>query len=95
MPVNRKMMANMKKEYGSKKGERVYYAMENKMKKKTKYYGSGPFSKSEESKGYKVLCDASHLMEMDTDQVKNAGPLLARRVDPKKYRRSESTKGSY
>ncbi len=27
------VMANMKKEYGSKKGERVFYATENKMKK--------------------------------------------------------------
>ena len=63
----------------------------------TMVYGSGPFSESDKKRGYKVMCDASHLMEMDTDQVKNAGPLLARRVDPKKYRRSESTKskGSY
>jgi len=34
MPVNRKKMKNLKKEYGPKKGEDVYYAMENKMKKK-------------------------------------------------------------
>jgi len=27
MPVNKKMMANMRKEYGKKKGEDVYYAM--------------------------------------------------------------------
>jgi len=33
MPVKKKMMASMKKEYGAKKWERVYYAMENKMKK--------------------------------------------------------------
>lgn len=33
MPVNQKMMANMKSHYGAEKGERVYYAMENKMKK--------------------------------------------------------------
>lgn len=33
MPVNRKMMKNMKAEYGKKKGEDVYYAMENKRKK--------------------------------------------------------------
>jgi len=76
--------------------------MENKMKTKhkgmsmtTKYHGSGPFSKSEESKGYKVLCDASDLQKMNTDKVANAGPTLASRVDPKKYRRSQSTKGSY
>ena len=30
MPVNRKAMANMKKEYGDEKGERVYYASVNK-----------------------------------------------------------------
>lgn len=29
MPVNRKAMANMKKEYGEDKGERVYYASVN------------------------------------------------------------------
>jgi hypothetical protein len=36
MPVNSKMMANMKEQYGSEKGERVYYAMENKMKSQGK-----------------------------------------------------------
>lgn len=36
MPVNKKMMAAMKKEYGSKKGENVYYAMENKTTNKLK-----------------------------------------------------------
>lgn len=40
MPVNRKMMANMKKEYGEKKGERVYYAMEMKRKKGKKKGGN-------------------------------------------------------
>ena len=34
MPINQKMMRNMKSEYGDEKGERVYYAMENKMKMK-------------------------------------------------------------
>ena len=29
MPINRKMMGKLKQEYGSTKGERVYYAMEN------------------------------------------------------------------
>ena len=33
MPVNKKMMKAMKKEYGDKKGESVYYAMEEKRKK--------------------------------------------------------------
>jgi len=32
MPVNEKEMENMKKEYGDKKGEQVYYAKENKDK---------------------------------------------------------------
>lgn len=32
MPVNRKKMNAMMKEYGAKKGKEVYYAMENKMK---------------------------------------------------------------
>lgn len=30
MPVNKKMMDSMKKQYGAEKGESVYYAMENK-----------------------------------------------------------------
>jgi len=38
MPVKKKMMSSMKKQYGSKKGEQVYYATENKAKKKTKKY---------------------------------------------------------
>lgn len=36
MPVSKKKMAALKKHYGSKKGEDVYYAMENKAKKKHK-----------------------------------------------------------
>lgn len=105
MPVNRKMMASMKKEYGSKKGERVYYATENKMKKKTKQYGSGPFSKAEEEKGYKVLCSSNDLNKMDVDRVENVPEVyrLAKRRESnqgghttrKTFRRSESSKGSY
>lgn len=34
MPQNQKMMKSMMKEYGSKKGKDVYYAVENKQKKK-------------------------------------------------------------
>jgi hypothetical protein len=34
MPVNQKKMAALKAEYGEEKGERVYYAMEQKAKKK-------------------------------------------------------------
>lgn len=34
MPIKKKMMQNLKKEYGSKKGKDVYYALENKKKKK-------------------------------------------------------------
>jgi hypothetical protein len=32
MPINKKMMASMKKQYGKKTGERVYYAVEAKQK---------------------------------------------------------------
>jgi hypothetical protein len=94
MPVNRKMMANMKKEYGKKKGEQVYYAMENKMKKNMKHYGSGPFSKKEEQRGYKVLCDANDLRKMD-ESVTDMKEVLASRRNPGHLRRSQSTKGSY
>lgn len=34
MPVNKKKMASLKKQYGAKKGEDVYYAMEAQSKKK-------------------------------------------------------------
>lgn len=36
MPIKKKMMAAMKKEYGAKKGKSVYYAMEMKAKGKKK-----------------------------------------------------------
>lgn len=36
MPVNKSMMAAMKKEYGAKKGKQVYYAVEAKQKAKSK-----------------------------------------------------------
>lgn len=32
MPVNKKMMQKMKKEYGSEKGKKIYYAVEMKQK---------------------------------------------------------------
>jgi len=44
MPVNKEKMEAMKKQYGSEKGERVYYAMENKEKK----YGGGKMKKYNE-----------------------------------------------
>lgn len=34
MPINKKMLKAMKKEYGEKKGKEVYFALENKMKHK-------------------------------------------------------------
>lgn len=40
MPVNKKKMKALKEEYGKKKGENVYYAMENKDKKKAKKKGT-------------------------------------------------------
>ena len=36
MPVNKKKMDAMKKEYGSKKWENIYFATEQKNKKKAK-----------------------------------------------------------
>lgn len=36
MPINKKLMANLIKQYGGKKGQDVYYAMENKAKHKGK-----------------------------------------------------------
>lgn len=34
MPINKKVMREMKKEYGKKKGEDVYYGWETNQKKK-------------------------------------------------------------
>ena len=36
MPINKKKMGNLKKEYWKEKGEDIYYALENKSKKKSK-----------------------------------------------------------
>lgn len=36
MPINKKMMSSMKKQYGKEKGKDVYYAVENKLKQKKK-----------------------------------------------------------
>jgi hypothetical protein len=36
MPINKKMMKDMKERYGEEAGERVYYAVEMKQKKKAK-----------------------------------------------------------
>ena len=33
MPINKKKMSSMKKQYGKEKGKDVYYALENKQKK--------------------------------------------------------------
>lgn len=51
MPVNRKMMKAMKEQYGPEKGERIYYAKEQKMKKKSGYMGGGMAMKKD-SMGY-------------------------------------------
>lgn len=36
MPVNRKKMAALKKQYGDEEGERIYYALEQKEKNRKK-----------------------------------------------------------
>lgn len=36
MPINRKKMKNLRKEYGEKKGEEIYYKLEKKEKHKKK-----------------------------------------------------------
>ena len=49
MPVNRKMMKSMKEQSGKKKGEDIYYAVEQKQKKAKGY-----------AKGGMVSCGASN-----------------------------------
>lgn len=36
MPVTKKMMSSMKKQYGKEKGKDIYYAVENKQKQHKK-----------------------------------------------------------
>lgn len=36
MPINKEKMKSMTKQYGSKKGKQVYYALENKRKAESK-----------------------------------------------------------
>jgi len=36
MPINKKKMASLKKQYGAKKGEEVYHALEKQVLKKKK-----------------------------------------------------------
>lgn len=71
---------------------------------KTKYHGSGEFTKAEENRGYKVYCTASELGKMDSDRYENVKEftLASRRESTlgsaskrKVLRRSESTKGKY
>ena len=45
MPVNEKVMKNLKSEYGNKKGENVYYAMENSGKIKPQKASKGALEK--------------------------------------------------
>ena len=58
MPVNRKMMKAMKEQYGPEKGERIYYAKEQKMKKKMGYMGGG-MAKKPMNEGMKALKKAA------------------------------------
>jgi hypothetical protein len=51
MPVNRKMMKAMKEQYGPEKGERIYYAKEQEMKKKSGYMGGGTAMKKDSMGG--------------------------------------------
>lgn len=54
MPVNRKMMKSMKEQYGPEKGERIYYAKEQQMKKQGKKMGymGGGMSMKKDPMGY-------------------------------------------
>lgn len=52
MPVNRKMMKSMKEQYGKKRGEDIYYAVEQKQKNKKKAKGY--------NKGGYAMCGASN-----------------------------------
>lgn len=63
MPVNKNKMKAMKKKYGSKKGEQVYYAMENKKRKK---YSGGKMKYAE---GSMAVPPEMQQMEMPLDEV--------------------------
>jgi hypothetical protein len=53
--TGKKVMSSMKKQYGEKKGERVFYAMENKRPEwdNRSKRGSGVFNDSELKQGYR------------------------------------------
>ena len=54
-------MRKMKKKYGSKKGESVFYATA----KKRSAHGSSQFTASDVARGYQVCYDASDLVKME------------------------------
>ena len=56
-----KVMKNMMKEYGKKKGKSVFYATAQ----KKGMMGSGVFSKAEQDKGYKVMASAVEICQED------------------------------
>ena len=75
-----------------------------KMSKKYSVHGSGRFSSSEINQGFKTLCNANDLNEMDNDRFENVKnyTLASRRESNqgghavrRTLRRSESTKGNY
>lgn len=71
MPLTKKgkkIMSSMKGQYGEKKGKQVFYASANKGVIKG-VHGSGAFSKSEQDKGFKVMCSSVELQRMDTDRL--------------------------
>jgi hypothetical protein len=56
MPINKKIMGNMRREYGAKKGTSVYYAKENKegkLNNKNKVTTEGSTSKPTSNDGVK------------------------------------------
>ena len=54
-------MRKMKKKYGSKRGESVFYATA----KKRSAHGSSQFTSNDVARGYKVCYDASELAKME------------------------------
>ena len=82
MPVNRKMMKSMKEQYGPKKGERVYYAVEQKQmmgnKKKTGYAEGGSVDKPGKPKRLREVPETNSGLKQLPEKVRNRMGYMAK-----------------
>lgn len=92
MPINKKMMDNMKKEYGAKKAKGVYYGLENKMKKEAPEKAKKVFNLAK-TKAKKALPSVAEALAKGFGRIKKraqamkvpkALPAVMKDIKPKK-----------